>query len=70
MVDKDSHFKSFPSIIQTSIASILSITKESIVDKLLQHFNLYPSIIQTFIGSNMSSLTKENPFKKKNNKVE
>ena len=45
-------------------------TLSKIVDIIPQHSNEYPSIIQTPLGSNISSLTKEKPFKKKNNKVE
>ena len=71
IVNKLPHFQSFPSIIQASIgSSISSITKERILDIILEHFNSDPSIIQTSIGSNMSSITKDKPFKKNNNKVE
>ena len=44
-------------------------TKEQIVDIIPQP-NEFPSSIKTSLGSTMSSLTKEEPFKKKNNKVE
>jgi len=69
--DKLPHIPSLLPIINISIeSSISSLTKEQIVDIIPHHPNEYPSIIQTSLGSNMSSLTKEKHFKKKNNKVE
>ena len=69
--DKLKHIPSLPIIINSSIeSSISSLTKEQIVDIIPQPSNEYPSLIQISLGSTMSSFTKEEPFKKKNNKVE
>ena len=71
IIDKLPHLQSLPPIIHTAIeSSISSLTTEFFFDIIPQHSNEYPSVIQTSLGSNMSFLTKENPFKKKKNKVD
>ena len=45
-------------------------TKKQIVDIIPKPSNEFPLSIKTSLGSTISSLTKEESFKKKNNKVE
>ena len=63
------NFPSSPRILNSSIeSSISSMTKVQIVD-IIPPSNTFPLSIKTSFGSTISSLTKEESYEKKNNKV-